>query len=67
MVRIWLFYKLSYEKFFIVSISMLVNLVIKIERLALFGPLSTAVNPPPHQILTIDREVMIDDVMMHET
>ena len=45
---------------------MLVNLVIKIERLALFGPLSTAVNPPPHQILTIDREVMIDDVMMHE-
>lgn len=67
MVRIWLFYKLSYEKFFVVSISMLVNPVIKIERLTLCGPLSRAVNPPPHQILRIDRELMLDNVMMHET
>lgn len=52
---------------FIVCTSMPVNPLIKIERLALFGPLSRAVNPPPHQILIIDREVMIDDVMMHET
>ena len=44
-----------------------VNSVIKIERLTLCGPLSRAVNPPPHQILRIDRELMIDDVMMHET
>ena len=51
MVRIWLFYKLSYEKLFIVCTIMPVNSVIKIERLTLCGPLSRAVNPPPHQIL----------------
>ena len=67
MVRIWLFYKLSYEKLFIVCTSMPVNSVIKIERLTLCGPLSRAVNPPPHQILRIDRELMLDNVMMHET
>ena len=67
MVRIWLFYKLSYEKLFIVCTSMPVNSVIKIERLTLCGPLSRAVNPPPHQILRIDWELVIDDVMMHET
>ena len=44
-----------------------VNSVIKIERLTLCGPLSRAVNPPPHQILRIDRELMLDNVMMHET
>ena len=36
-------------------------------KMTVFNVIQRAINPPHHQILRIDREVMIDDIIMHET